>query len=363
MKKIFLLLTALVLVVSAWAQIPRVVGRPDLDQPKTKKKYRNNFIWCFEVSGNYGLLNQNLTNKDISSGYLNAVNAYAGNLTFTSGSSTAMEGQFSYFFNHKKTLGIGIGFSSSQMQGNVTLDQFAAEYQSTDFQGNTFRQKITADQPITEALKITNTNIPVVIKYKTRFSRHLGFKADFGIVYNVQLTNSYNTNASFDYEAIYQYQKNSDGTYTAVYDNSPTPTNINEWFITKNQYAGSNEAGMWKSFDSLHNQGYNVGLGVSPNKNTGNVSYTKGSIGFLVRPQFSWYMGNRLTLNIGGYIMYQSFNNQVNNNYKITDKVGEYSSVLNSVTTATFISYGGTIGLSYYFGKPQYLKRKMDKKK
>jgi hypothetical protein len=366
MKKIILFLVAIFFSMAVDAQVQQPNGKPNvqqnIDKPKPKKKYRNNFIWCFDVNAQYGILTQDIAISDISANYLNALNSNIGNCKFTNGFSSAIEGQVGFFFNHKKTLGIGLGFNYTQQKGDLILNEFSIEYQSKDFQGKPFRQKISANQPITESLEIINTNIPFVLKYKTKFSKHFGFKADLGIIYNLELRSTYTTNASFDYEAIYQYKKNSNGTYSAVYDNSPTPTNDNEWYITKNQYNQSNATGISKSFDSLQKQGYNVGLGVIPNKNSGVVSYPNGSIGFLIRPQFSYYLSRKMTLDIGGCLMYQSFKNSVNSKYRLTDKIGDYNSVLNTVATASFISYGCNMGVSYYFGKPAYLKRYVNKK-
>ncbi len=64
----------------------------------------------------------------------------------------------------------------------MTLNQYHVEYQSTDKQGTTFRQVITADAPVKEQLTIQNMNIPLVFKYKTRFTRRIGFTADAGLL-------------------------------------------------------------------------------------------------------------------------------------------------------------------------------------
>jgi outer membrane protein OmpA-like peptidoglycan-associated protein len=49
--------------------------------------------------------------------------------------------------------------------------------------------------------------------------------------------------------------------------------------------------------------------------------------------------------------MYQNFSNTVKNGYRLTDRVGDYSSVLNTVSSTAAQSYGLNIGVRFLFGR------------
>jgi ABC-type uncharacterized transport system substrate-binding protein len=177
---------------------------------------------------------------------------------------------------------------------------------------------------------------------------------DAGILYNVQMSNAWKTDAEFNYEAIYQFQKNSLGQDVPVYDKAATP-DVHDWLITQDMYDRTHTANTTKYyFDSLHSRGYNVALGVKPNNNSGTVSYTTGSIGFIVRPAVNVKLAKRVHLNLGAYFTYQSFNNKTVDDYKIVDKMGStYSSMLNTVKTTVNTSFGLNVGLRYFIGEPK----------
>jgi outer membrane protein OmpA-like peptidoglycan-associated protein len=307
--------------------------------------------WCIDVNATGGILTQNLTSNNPASNYQSPVNSNISNLKFNNGVTLGLDAEIAYFFGKKKHFGIGTGLLYLYQQGNVTMDNFHIEYQAIDNFGNTFRQVIAADQPIKESLTISNFNIPVLFKYKTKLSRRLGFALDAGAVINLQERNNYNTNASFDYEAIYKYVANENGGTTAVYDNSTIPA-ASDVLITKDQYLNTHTtAELQNYFSTLKSEGYNVGLGIKPNSNTGNVSYKIGSVGLLVRPAISFYLSDYVALNLGVFYLYQGFNNNATPNYEVTNKAGTYSSVLNSVTTAANNSYGISFGVRYLFHK------------
>ncbi len=355
MKKVFLLLMAAGGALSAMAQ------GPSADNSKNDKK---NFTkdadlqhWVVDVNLLGGALMQDLTTAKTDANYLNGVNINTGgNLKFSNGVSYGFDAQLGYFFGRSCHFGIGAGFMYLAQQGDLTMDsKYHVEYQATDFNNNIYRQEISSTQAIKEKLQVTNMNIPILLKYKTRFSKRLGFTADLGAIINLQLRNEYSTNAAFDYEAIYKYTSGT-GDHTGqptVYDNSPTP-NANDVFYTKAEYTRVNpNLNVQQYFNDLHNRGYNVGLGVKPNSNSGSVSYAVGSVGFLVQPSLNYFLSDNVALNIGVYYLYQPFSNTAQSNYMLTDKTGAYSSVMNTVTASNNQSFGGNIGVRFFFGKPK----------
>ncbi len=306
--------------------------------------------WCIDVNITGGFLTQNITSANPAAQYLNSLNSNISGLNFSKGSSFGFDIEGGYFFNKKRNFGIGAGIWYMRQAGNVTMDNFQIEYQSWDKSGNTFRQKLTANQAITESLKISNFNIPLLLKYKKRFSKNIGFTADAGLLFNLIEKNSYNTNASFDYEAIYKYS-GSQGGVTTVYDNSVVPGS-SDLLITKKQYVIDHpNADIQSYFNTLRSQGNNVGLGVKPNNNTGSISYKSGSVGFLIRPAISFYLSDKIALNLGAYYLYQGFTHSSSGNYMLTNKTGDYNSVLNGVSKSANSSYGISFGTRYFIGK------------
>jgi outer membrane protein OmpA-like peptidoglycan-associated protein len=322
-----------------------------VDTPKPKKSFTGDSLlprFVVDVNLLLGALSQNITTANTSGNYSSGVNMNTnGNLNFTNGLSYGFDGQVGFFFGEKRNWGIGAGFMYLFQQGDVTLNSFHAEYKSTDEKGNAFRQVITADNPIKEHLQITNLNVPLVLKYKKRFSKLLGFTADAGVLFNVKESSAFSTNASFDYEAIYAYNSNG----TTYYDNSVPPKSTDVLY-TKASYNQSSVHGtVGDYFNYLHQQGYNVGLGVSPNNNSGTVTYSTGGLGFLLRPAINFFLSDAVALNVGVFYMYQSVNNTAQGGYQLTNKTGEYSSVLNTVTNSVNQSFGGNVGVRFFVGK------------
>lgn len=317
----------------------------------------NNQKWSFDL-GYLGSVNffQKLTYNNPTGNYDNPINANIKSPKFNSGSMTGIEVTGGYFFGLKKMFGVGSGVIFLQQTGKITQDSIHIEYQSQDFQGKTFRQIISSNGQIQESINLSNLNIPLLFKFRKKISGFIGFSADLGFLFNPNLKsfsvkNNYSTTASFDYEAIYQYLRDANGNYIAVYDNSPIPSSSNDWFITRKQYQDSNPINMNSQFDSLYKQGYYVGLKMKPKNPSGNNPSSKFSGGIIFRPQVNLYLHRSISVNLGGYYLYQQSNNSANNNYRITDKVGSYSSMLNGVTKTTTQSYGFNLGISILFGR------------
>ncbi len=306
--------------------------------------------WCLDANVGIGALSQSITTKSaLGANYLNPVSANTNisSLKFHSGVSYGFDAQVGYFFDRKKHFGVGAGLMYMYQTTDATIDKFHIEYEATDAYGNVYRQLLTANHQIKEKFGTSNFNIPVVFKYKTRIGGNVDFTADAGVLINIVEQTNYNTNASFDYEAIYQYT-GAEGGIGTVYDNSPTPAS-NDLLLTKGQYVNTqSSANIQSYFNSLRGQGYNVGLGVTPNHHTGTVTMS-GSVGLLLRPAISVYLSDMVALNFGAYYVYQTFNHNAKSNYMITDRVGGYSTVLNDVKTVADNSYGVNVGIRVFF--------------
>ena len=328
------------------------VTLPAAAQEAAKKSHGDSLLSRVVLDVNFigGFANQAYKTAGSSANYTNALNVNTGNLTFKNGFAYGADLQLGVFFGKKKHVGIGTGVLYLMEQGDALLDNYHIEFQSTDFQGRAFRQVVTGND-VRENLKITNLNIPLMLKYKNRFSTRWGFAAEAGALFNVQTKTNYTTNATFDYEAIYQFAKTDAGTTTSVYDNAPVPS-VNDWMITKAEFQRNNPGGSMKDyFNAKQTMGYSVGLNQPAAKTKGTVTNTKSSVGLLLRPSFNYFLSDNVALNLGAYYLYQPFKNTPTSSYRLTDGVGNYSSVTNNVTASNNQSYGLNIGARFFFGK------------
>ena len=115
-----------------------------------------------------GWISQTNTFDSLTSGYLNALNRKEGKVTVTNNISTAFNFRIGYYFGEKKTFGISTGLLYTTQTSTMALDSFHVEYQSLDFQGNIFRQVLTANQGINESVKTVNINIPFMLMFRQR---------------------------------------------------------------------------------------------------------------------------------------------------------------------------------------------------
>jgi len=260
---------------------------------------------------------------------------------FSSGSSIGFDGQLEYYFGRKANIGIGAGIAYFSQKGTMQMDNFHVEYQATDTiensnSNNTYRQVINA-KAISEQLTITNIDIPILLKFKARLSDKWGFAADAGVLFNLSITNSYTTNALFDYSAYYAFTGNNESP-KASFDNQ-APPGVNDWLIAAPYYSPT-------QLDAMASRGYNVGAAKAPTATTGSVSYASGSIGFLIQPALTYKISKGFLLDLGVYYMSQTFSNTAHNaGYEITNKVGSYNSMLNSLSGLTSSGFGVNIGV------------------
>jgi outer membrane protein OmpA-like peptidoglycan-associated protein len=342
MKKLLILLVAACGSASAIAQEPNSHETPDYLVSR----------WVFDVNLLGGMASQTFTTANTAANYPNGLNLNTGNLKYNNGSSFGGDAQIGFFFGQMRHFGIGTGFLYTEQHGNASLDGYHAEYQATDGNGNIYRQVVTGNN-INEVVNSSNMNIPLVLKYKTRFNKHWGFSTDAGALINLQMRNNYTTSASFNYEAIYKLEQTGDAGTTSVYDNSPVAS-PSDWFVTKAEFLKNNPGGNYQNYVNTERAaGINVGEGLSPNTTKGTTSYTMGSVGLLVQPSLNYYLSDYVALNLGVYYMMQPFKNGAQSNYRLESGIGTYNSVLNNVTASTNQEYGINFGARFFFRKNQ----------
>ena len=305
--------------------------------------------WVIDLNLLGGMASQRFTTANTAPNYLTTPDSKTGQLSYKDGYSYGADAQLGFFMGEKRHFGIGAGFMYMRQQGFMKLDNYHVDYQATDGNGNIFRQVVTGHD-ITENVQTSMMNIPVVLKYKTRFSKHWGFAADAGALINLQTKNEYTTHASFDYGAIYKFAPSDGGSTTSVFDNAATPS-ADDWFITRAEFLKNNANGNVEDyFSKKRAMGYSVGEGMNPSSKTGTSSYLQGSVGLLLQPSVNYYLSDHVAVNLGGYYMMQPFKNNAQAGYKLTDGIGRYNSSLNNVTKVANHQYGINFGARFFLG-------------
>lgn len=340
MKRIFMLLMSAVCSVSAIAQYASTSGAVKAPSPR----------WTIDVNLLGGLANQTFTTANTIANYPNSINSNIGTLKYSKGYSFGADAELGFFFGQKRHFGLGTGVMFMEQHGVAKLTDFRLDYRAVDGSGNIFRHVLTGND-VREDVVSSMVNIPVVLKYKDRFSKHWGFAASAGALINVQMKNSYTTHATFDHGSIYKFVQNADGGTMSVYDNAEIPS-AGDWLVTRAEFLRNNPNGNWQEYASIKRaMGINAGDVLPTGNRSGTNEFNSGSIGFIIQPSFNYYVSDNVALNIGGYYMMHPFKNDAQPGYRLTDGNDSYSSVLNNVTASTNNAYGLNIGAKFLIGK------------
>jgi len=347
MKKIAFLSIATAMAISAGAQTAVKPAKRSFTPDSLLSR------WVIDLNFTGGVMMKDVTTGTSIGGYPEGLNINTGVLSFEKGSSLGGNLQLGYFFGRKANWGIGTGFMYLSQTGDLKLDNYHVEYKATDDQSRVYRQIITGNN-VKERTTFTNMNIPLLLKYKKRFSRTLGFTMDLGPVFNLQMKGSTENRGTYDYEAIYRFTGSGPDGLPTVYDNSPTPL-AGSYLITREAALAASpgqDPEVW--FASNRDAGFKtVGLGQKAANAKDETSYKSGSLGLYVQPSLSVYLSDHFALNFGLYYMYQSFTNDNKANYVFMGTNREYNSSLRNVTSSTVQSFGGNVGLRFLFGKPK----------
>lgn len=301
------------------------------------KKVTEPAHWWIGLGVSMGKFSGTLTNGAF--GYLNQItqNEVNGATTLSGGKFFAADLALEHYFGAKAVFGIGTGIAYSSIKADLSKAAFHVEYQATDKgsasrQPAVYRQHITATGPVNEKISATQLTVPFLLIYKTNISEKLGIKIEGGIAMNLSFktSTSGSPNASFDYEAVYNYDNGA-----ATYDNSATPR-ASSWLITKNfasQHPGSAPA----YFAEMKGRNYPVGLGVSSASVNGDASFSSG-VGFIVRPSLFYNFNKGSYLSLG--VVYASSSGTQSGNYRLIDENQRYNSLMQGVSKITSNSMG-----------------------
>jgi hypothetical protein len=186
--------------------------------------------------------------------------------------------------------------------------------------------------------------VPLTLKFKIKLFSKGGVFADAGIAFSFLLSGSGKVNTSFDYEAIYSYDRN---TGKFVFDSNVIPGN-SDWLIQEDFIKSLNGNNV-SSTDSYFQSRKDIGFDVALNKNI-NQSSTfklKSGIALLLDGGLYYSILENADLCLGFMYLSDSKKNDSSSGYKITDKSGEYSSIVNGSEKITNNSVGITLGIKF----------------
>jgi outer membrane protein OmpA-like peptidoglycan-associated protein len=334
---------------------------PGRCQDSSKLRSFDNVLprWCIDINGKTGVSGTQLSGFNLSGYPAYIKNNSVFNLSENNaGSAVGGDVSIGYFWGKKKQFGIGAGISFVQQNAIFGIDSFHVEYKSIDVWKDTFRQIINANNMAAQGADISHPgrfsetvtsqsySVPICLKYKHQFTGKFGVSADLGGVINFRMYNTYSTSAVLDYEALYAYNTGNGKYYYDNTTNAPQLANNYTWLITQNNVRYDTIG----YFGNKKNQGYNVAYQQQPFSKTGVVQYAIPGFGFLIQANACYQINYRIMLLLGGFFTQQYFSSGNTGNWKLTDRVGEYNSVLNSASNTNVTNYGLNFGLRYFFG-------------
>ena len=306
------------------------------------------------------------TFTDATYGYNNPAVGKTNNPTTTFSSGNFVQGNLgvNYFFGEKANFGVGLGIGYNMISGTATKSAFHTEYEandkwSTSSTTGVYRQLISSVGSIKEKQSYSNLVIPITLIYKGDINEKFGYSVEAGLLYNASYSSTMSsTDASFNYEAIYQFS-GTPGSPTTNY-NDPTAT---DWLITLNP-AGHQSALNVDYINKMHNEGFNVGYHLTPGT-TNKAGKFAGSMGFVFKPSVAYKLNETTKLNVGLYVSASSFKpSTTNSNYQLVDNnvtTVNYNTLMNGVSNISNTMYGINITLvKAIFFNPKKWKDQID---
>ncbi|MBK9733176.1 MAG: hypothetical protein IPO83_18130 [Chitinophagaceae bacterium] len=261
--------------------------------------------------------------------------------------------EWEYFLGLKRHIGLGIGLMYTRITSNLKVDHYNISFEdieNVDGIGvsNSYKRIISSTDSISENITFNYFALPIVsFIYKTPISSKLGLKINIGIGLSlptkpgVTLDDNSDFSNSFNYEASYDTVSNSFG-YVSTASHPGTAALFTEAFI---ESIGGDKTAF---FQLLQDAGYDLALHKKIEKPTTNDN--KFGIGYAVniRLTFPYLLASGAHFNIGPQIIIEHHENKGFNadDYKLTNTVGEYNTLLAGSPRVNHIYLGLTVGIS-----------------
>ncbi len=225
------------------------------------------------------------------------------------------------FFGRVRLVGVRAGLQYDFISFDVTEQKFFAEYRSKDIANYYYRRVLESTQAVTESEKLHLLRIPVEFIFSKKINEKLSGFIALGPVFSFALSATSKPNASFNYGAIY-VKSNADPKNNF----SSNPVRQPDWWLMTEDFA-SQHGDANKYFDDRKAEGYDV---------DNNVDITE-SVKFKLNPAVSltgelglqYKISSTNSLQLGFQWMNGSFSTKNSGEYKLTDRVGDYDSMIN----------------------------------
>ena len=254
--------------------------------------------------------------------------------------------QYDRFFGRKRIFGGSIGVSYQYFETELNMQEFFVEFHDIDKFGNDYRRVVRSKSVIAEKIKMSSLMIPLTIKFKKKLFSKGGIFVDAGVAFSLLLSGSGKANASFNYEAIYKLD-NSLPTPKFIYDTNVTP-GISDWLIQEdfvNSLNGNNAAATNSYFVEQKSNGFDVA--VKKEVDQSSDFKLNPAVVLLFSGGFYYTIFKNAEVNLGVLYMSESKSKDNSSGYKLTDKTGEYSSIVNGSDKLDFQSIGIVLGLKF----------------
>jgi len=318
-------------------------GRPTPEEIRQLKEMGFTFDAKFnlDLTGHYGIITPEIVdfvpqamiaNYDLASAHSSLITPLAPSITMSSVGANLFA---TYFFGIKARYGITAGVRWDRFSGTISSPAMKVGYKSVDQFGSAYL-RILSSTDLSEDFSGNSFSIPVMGRWKVRMGKRLNFELAAGANFNLLFTAKSNLTAgTFNYEARYVYQ---DGGTTVF----PTPDNTS----SKNQV-------IWEegtvNFDELrNNQNYDLALNFKPDNVTGDADF-KGNIAIIAAPQFVYKIGSQYFGLLGVSYATNVFSFADAGNYRVSDTVGEYFTMLRSLPKISAPVLSINIGIRYAF--------------
>ena len=257
-------------------------------------------------------------------------------------STISIGAEFEYYFRWQRQWGIGFGaiYQTHAFSTELADNVFRAEYKGIENTTNTEYRRMISVNALSEANTMSNLLIPFFVKYKKHLSTESKFwlNLDLGVAFNLFLNGSSNGSSNMNYDAAYNYENGGfvyKGT-TSVNELIVSREELRKYFTDKygnSQTAKGIELLIDAEYEKRKREGYDVGTNENINK-TNDFTFNS-SIALIIKPAITYEISKKLLL-VGGVIFTSTTHTNSNSiNYKLSDKVGEYNTLMNGTSAFT----------------------------
>lgn len=325
--------------------------KPNREKPPAfdRPTYNNKVV--FSLLADISNSSLNISAPD-NLGYTDLKSSELGTFNNSGSMGIGLSAELDYYFAEK--IGIGIGLGYRQIKGKVTLDQFDATYKSNYHDANKdvassqiseykYYERILRVSDLEENYTLSYLSVPLLLKYRQKISEAIGVYIHAGPNILLPLGAKNTLSGIADYEAI--YYDNGNGELSDEEDDSTMSLQLT--YSNRFDRAADNEIAN-NNIDEHFEFGYDIA-------NDYNLSDAETdtkmnlSINILLRAGLQFKLSEKMSLMAGlnGAFGGTSAKDYEATGYKLTDRVGEYNSLLKSQSSLSGRSFGLHFGIAY----------------